>query len=695
MTAAMGPIERFTDACVTSAGRRWPADLSETMTYEWRAELAALRTNPGLNSMKRWWRAITFALSLACSSAVEKENPMTVTWRDRLPSLRQALGALLGVVGVALLAIVMPDLVSHLYADLQWRVHHSVHLPLLVILVAIAVAVMAWLGLMAARRSPFAGAPRRALMTGVLYTAPLGLVIYALLASRGQSPQVDEPDGTILMAIGGTPGVQTTHIGFAVLTWTVLSAATIAATLWLRSAGLHRTGRLVLVLGIALTVDIAAAVGAFPTSTDSGVGLGSAIAWLPASILPAGTLHFGGLNPVGDMSIHGSDFLLPYVWAIGLPLMMCSAFVGAFALRAASERATVLEQVDVDDAPVSVSLLVRRVALGASAIGLGAWAYVAALNTYMSSLDFSAQTVTAFRVLAIVTVAASVAVMVAGRGPVAASALGTLLVLFAADRFISIVGRHGFIVAVLMVAFGSGVVYCAEPFSDALADARSSGSTARRALVATAVASALSVPGFGTPDAWTPTSMVVAAYIIAGLLTVLAMVAALASRAEPLSRPVALGLVVIPLVIVMVYVSGRLRPSTFGSDQLFFMQALLAMTALAAARWRTSAPQVRQLVMWIFAAVVVTAVSLPVADEIFADGSIFGATFNPMSGDGGGVFDGLRHFGFEADVAGGLTVAVLVGVLVARWAVRSDAGEVDVVPAEPDFDPNDIASAAV
>jgi hypothetical protein len=64
-------FDRLTDALVCRAARRWPADVTDSLLREWRAELAALQANRQGGSASRAWRQLAFALSIACSPTTE------------------------------------------------------------------------------------------------------------------------------------------------------------------------------------------------------------------------------------------------------------------------------------------------------------------------------------------------------------------------------------------------------------------------------------------------------------------------------------------------------------------------------------------------------------------------------------------------------------------------------------------------
>ncbi|WP_433205418.1 hypothetical protein ACQP00_37775 [Dactylosporangium sp. CS-047395] len=73
----MGLLSRIIHACLRAGGRRWPAELRDQLTQEWRAELAALEAEPHSG-----WQRLRFAVSLATNPVSYDEHGLPSSRRE-------------------------------------------------------------------------------------------------------------------------------------------------------------------------------------------------------------------------------------------------------------------------------------------------------------------------------------------------------------------------------------------------------------------------------------------------------------------------------------------------------------------------------------------------------------------------------------------------------------------------------------
>ena len=310
--AGVGLVDRFARRLVTSAARRWPGDLSEIMADEWQAELDALRAEPELRPSVRAWRTLTFAGSLAVWPPVEAEGEEPVSTLDRWGR------SLAAAAGVTLLAAALFNGVHAAQDRFGDWLPPGVEGAAALALLAIAAVLMAAIG---ARSQAHAG--RRCLA--------LGAGLFAFLLAGNQ--------------VAVMPFMGWTDIAPAVVVWTVLSAATAHAVSRLGASRPRRA----LALGAAgglITLELATIAGSMHAAAKLGVGLASAPGWFPLAMLPGGTATFGtyfadGSAAFGSLrasgpAFHASDILIGNAATMAGPMLLCSAFVLALALRTAS-----------------------------------------------------------------------------------------------------------------------------------------------------------------------------------------------------------------------------------------------------------------------------------------------------------------------------------------------------------------------
>jgi hypothetical protein len=325
--ARVGLLDRFARACVAAAASRWPADLSEVMAREWRAELDALRVDTALGSLTRHRRAVAFAVCLLVFPAVEAAGAAPRTWRDRAAGPGRVLTALSAVAGVTLLAGALFVVVHDANHGLARLVSPAVRTLADIGLLAAAAGAM-WLIGAAAARLPLT---KRPVAAAVVCAVPVGLAMYAFLLS-GNRVAVMPFMGWVDLA----PGVAA---------WVLLTAASVGAAARFVASGRRRLGTVTGVVGALVALDATAVCGSLHAARALDVAPGSAPAWFPLALLPGGAVRFGrffadGTASFGGMrqsgpAFHASDILLGNLSAMVGPLLLCSAFLVAYATRGA------------------------------------------------------------------------------------------------------------------------------------------------------------------------------------------------------------------------------------------------------------------------------------------------------------------------------------------------------------------------
>jgi hypothetical protein len=262
-------------------------DLAETVHREWHAEIDALDADRALRPAGRAYRKLAFAGSLLISPAVDEP-----TWRDRAAGLGRAVPV---ASGVMLLAAALAN---------------AVH----------AVGVLA-----------------------------IPLLAFAVAAIRVRVPVVLLGAAGFAFQLAGNAVAVMPFMGFvdvapAVVTWTVLTALVVRRTARLAGSGRRRLALLVAVGGGLGALDLTTVAGSLHAADVLGLGWDRAPAWFPLSLLPGGTVEFGphfadGTAAFGSLqasgpAFHASDILLGNASVMVDPLVLCSAFALAVALRA-------------------------------------------------------------------------------------------------------------------------------------------------------------------------------------------------------------------------------------------------------------------------------------------------------------------------------------------------------------------------
>jgi hypothetical protein len=376
----MSAVDRFAHACVTAAARRWPAELSETMCREWHAELDALRGDTDLGPITRSRRALTFAASLLVSRAVEAADAAPRTWREPAARLGRALTALSVVAGVPVLAAALFNVVHDANHGLAARVCPAARTMADIGLIVAAAGVMWLVGVVAAGRirTPLIGRPA----TAVAGTLAIALAMYAFLLA-GNRVAVMPFMGWIDLA----PGVAA---------WAVLTAVAVGGAARTAASGRRWRGWLTGVAGALAALEATAICGSLHAARALDVGLGSTPAWFPLALLPGGAARFGrffaegaapfgaapfgaapfGAAPQSGPSFHASELLLGNASAMIGPLLLCAAFLVAYATHGTGRP-------DVTAAAAGPSRRSSGVRMAAAAGGVvvaavATWTYLAA-----------------------------------------------------------------------------------------------------------------------------------------------------------------------------------------------------------------------------------------------------------------------------------------------------------------------------
>ena len=317
----MSALDRLARWCVGTAARRWPADLSGGLCREWNAELDALRNDPALGRVTRAARAVAFAGSIALSPPVEAAGADPVTWRERVGGAGRLLGTLSGAGLVTLLAAGLFN-GSHL-------AYHRVraHLPTAgdaladAGLLAAAAAVMVCVAVVAARRCPLpVGRPGAAVARR---TVASGLATFAFLLAGNR--------------VAVMPFMGWIDIAPAVVTWTVLTGAAAVVAARCSATGRPRLGLAAGAAGALVALEAATVAGSMHAASELGLGLGSAPVWFPLTLLPGGIAEFGPTVVAAGPTVpalRASDILLGNASAMAGPLLLCSAFLIMYAVRA-------------------------------------------------------------------------------------------------------------------------------------------------------------------------------------------------------------------------------------------------------------------------------------------------------------------------------------------------------------------------
>lgn len=641
-----GTVAAFAEICVRTAARRWPAAIRDGMAAEWRAELVVLRHDPRLGRGARTWRQLAFAVSLACSPAVGKEDPMTLTWRDRVPALGFAVGRIAVYTGIAFAAELLPRATADLWYQISTQ---NKYLPVprgediagTLAAMVLALVAMALLGVAAARLAPRPGG--RPLAVAAFVTVPLGLAGYVVYYAGGRYQ---------VHAVLNTGPPPAALLGFAV--WTVVATAALAGALRLAASGRRVAATGAGIVGLLLAVDVAGWVTALPSAASAHANPATGPLWSPLALLPLDAVTFGPITlTVGPDTFHASTVVAGLAGLVAVPALMCAAFAATYLLRGRAVRLTVAEAPAAERGkprPALASRAVRGYAYATGVVALGAWAgtlaRVGPLDLVNYPRDFHGiLPSTAFTAILLAVLAFVVAN--AGRGPVAAPAVGIFAVLATADRLVTAAQpEYGSIVqgppaggafAAGLFVLGAAALGGATWLTGRLAGQGTTPTSARRALAGVVVIATFSVPaavtfddlfrhrqatipaGGGEISDIPPVWLAALAVAVAVLLVATAFVAALAARTRPLPRVAVAGMALLVVAVAAVPVTptgDALRTALYWPFPQFFAQPVLAVVLLAVLAWRHPTRPVLAAGAWTLAAVVAAAVTVPLHEPV-------------------------------------------------------------------------------
>jgi hypothetical protein len=261
----------------------------------------------------------------------------------------------------------------------------------------------------------------------------------------------------------------------------------------------------------------------------------------------------------------------------------------------------------VASAPARAVGVVRGVGVAGVVIGVVTWAYLAGIGIGGQSVWLNDWNRVSLRVTAIALVIVSAIIMMSGRGPVVLPAAAIFAVLYTADCIVAdgqLHGRlHGAATAAVLLIVGAATIGGAWWLSGRLAGNGTTDTSARRTLVGAGVAGALAIPTtIAVIHHPLPAAFLGVSYLLAAALWLVAITAALASRRTPLSTVASIVYIVVPLGVVMLFISG-LGEKAFGGYAdgmaLLFIQLPLAVVALAATRWNSAGNHLRSIAAWL------------------------------------------------------------------------------------------------
>ncbi|HEY7177320.1 MAG TPA: hypothetical protein VH442_20580 [Micromonosporaceae bacterium] len=317
-------VDRFADSCVRIAAKRWPPELSDAMTDEWRAELAALSADASLTRLAKSWRAIVFAAGLVRIRSVTADGNarLAVPWRAQSAAFASVGTTAAGVIGVAAASGAAFAAVHDGYHRIEPHVTMAIGVATGVALVVMAAAAMVGVGVMSSRHWPARsanderpGSAASRAIRGWPTVAALGAAMYGFLWLGNR--------------VAVMPYMGWRDVAPAVGVWTASMAVTLAVARGYASAGARRNAWLAGAVGTIVSVDLAGAFGSLHAAATLGIGWTSAAAWSPLALVPGGSRALAG-----GADGHESAVLLGNASTMVGPLLLCSAFTVAYAIRA-------------------------------------------------------------------------------------------------------------------------------------------------------------------------------------------------------------------------------------------------------------------------------------------------------------------------------------------------------------------------
>jgi hypothetical protein len=704
----MSVLDRFTAACLRSAAGRWPEDIADEMHREWRAELAAIEYSTPGGPLRRAWRRVTFAVSLACSPAADPAPSVAGTARDRLAGLGHALAYLAMTAGVLLIATTIGPLgrgVGELIAkplggggDNGGGVLTNVVVVAFELVPALA---MLWLARGAARAFPQRRVRRSPYRLAALAVLPLGVVMAAasLRANINGSPQPYQPGMAALAALVGA----------------AVAAIVLGAGLAAARAGRGRVGAMLSAGAALIGADVMSAVAGLRLAGPFGLSLIGAPVWFPASLLEYGAVHLGRFFASGSHSVagyvwsgpdlYGSSFVLDgeraliglmyltfavgYAWrvarpaATGAPLPVTPVPVASLPPRSRSEAAQ-----PVVGRPLAPRWA-RRIAVPLGLLGLGIWVYSTALTDYLvpygdptsvGGVVISTPAVANFGLVGLIVAVAALAFHLAGRGPVVAPVVLAFLAPYLAARLVT---AHQWFNTTFMVvhddwvgwAAAAGLIVVAVLAAVAAwslnrflairgADARA----ARRTLLTLAVTVAILVPNkvYGAADS--TAGRTVAGYLTAALGWAMAVMLVAVCRTGRTSRLAMILLAVVPGAAAIYGVPESHLGHIYGPSPDLMIPLALGVIVIAAAGWYRPRRPVLTVTAWVVATLAAASFSMIIWTILPSPGALLDGSFAITSNDSG-WYQSIALLGL------GVAIGVLVGSRVVPAADR---------PIEPD-----------
>jgi hypothetical protein len=625
----MSILSGFTGACVRLAVERWPAEMRDDLAREWLAELAELAHDREIGSVARAWRQLTYAASLACSPAVEPENAAPRVWREELPSFGRAGQQLLLVGGLAVVAswvtALWPDMAASVLSAV--RGDNAGHAPFVgrtgfdwagnavsVFSLALVVVLWCWFGRMLGGWAPkgWARHTRLAVAGSTVATAlVVGAVAFGFFGKDKHFFSL--PTGRIVsMSVDVVP---------AVVVWTVLAGLVAVLTGSFLYSGRTRLGWVTGVAGMLFALEVTAVVAGLSSATAVGLDLATAPAWFPMTLLDESHsgIAFGVISFRGGQDLAASEAVTGVINLLVRPLLLCSAFLLAYAIRVSRAAATVpVPAAVVRPEPVhTASVSVQRFALAVSAVGLAWWAYCSA---WLTPADLGAPFVWVQeqRYVAILLTVLALVTMMAGRGPVALPAVLAFTAMLAADWTVEVTHLHGPVVAAGLLLVGVAAPGAAWLLAGWLVGRGTNTTSARRAHGLVAILAAFAAPTLdwhmNTRDAM-PTARAAGNIALVVLLCLTAIVAALAARRSPL--PLGAFVVLLLAAAPLLYGAGVMDEFMGQIDPRLVVGMALAVMALAATRWQAGVRPRYQAVIrgagWVLAGVGALVAGFPLA----------------------------------------------------------------------------------
>lgn len=655
---------------IAVAVSRWPGELRAEMSAAWTAEVAAVGREPGVGPVARSWRALRFALSLAVARPVEPLGEQPRGWRHHLVGTHRALGALLVLLVVPVVAVpaaqltsVLPMLAMYFSSTRSSPLEQGLRSACAIG----AVIVAALLGGRLAGRFPLVpvGDWRHRPLACVV--APTAVLLVGALAVSGWlfvgSDAVDGAAGWLFHAAG---------------TAVALASAALVAVPVARCLVRGRRKRAVVfaVAGALVAAGLGVAVAGLPTVRHLGLPVASLPLWLPMDLFAASMEAAAAADEFGPTAFNP---MLPLIALAALPkvLFFSAAFGIGYIARlrtltgdvtavlAAQGRPGLPPQaapapnhvltlepgagpvrdtysasasgvpIGAAAAAAPVPPVLRAVAAGAVAVaalvGIAVWAATAAgllvhPPSGPSDPDYYVDYAADLRYAAIVLVGVAVAAAAAQLGAVLTPALLVVGGLIGTDLLLVATQRTGQRYAVTAAVLGAVVGCLALRLSPLLVGRARTAAQRRRVLAGVAVVAAFSAPavpghgeaGYVAPGV--PTGIGLAGMAVSGLLVLLAGGCAIAARPRPPA-----GARLAALILVTGILAGAVgAASTHGLGYLFGPP--LAVAALATARFPVHRP-VRSTAYWL----AMTGVAGLAAPALwFLTGSLGGTIGSPL-----------------------------------------------------------------